>query len=462
MKLFVCWSGDRGLKFANVCKDWLRKVVGDQLVPALSVDIEKGGLWFDDLTDALREARVGIVCLTPEGVTSPWIHFEAGILAKALEADPAASRQPSSTLRIFPFLFGVDPMSLKGPLAAFQATSVIDKDDTWRLIESILGLMPDDERPDRKEVNGRFKANWKSLQEGLKQIEPAPLTDVVPDFESLFRRKTFDESMYDCLKQGWLERFNGARDTQRTLHAVSGSVRKACRPFVADVFNALIFELDAYAMSMSVLIGRAVFPIDADGRVAFDQRGIADACEGRRKRIKSLVARLVDEREAPVFDEAFAFESAETFAERKRLVHRKTAEIRQDPLHPPFQILTHGDQARTSDWDFDRIMYSLWLETGGEMPEVDQQLAFARTELERCTASTGTPSLMALHYSLKPVRRALQGQPLSASTIHEVRSLVTEIRNFIKEKEADAGGQIGRALAEIERLVPEGSPAITA
>jgi hypothetical protein len=69
---------------------------------------------------------------------------------------------------------------------------------------------------------------------------------------------------------------------------------------------------------------------------------------------------------------------------------------------------------------------------------------------------------MALHYSLKPVRRALQGQPLSASTIHEVRSLVTEIRNFIKEKEADAGGQIGRALAEIERLVPEGSPAITA
>src|SRR5918993_4365462 len=121
MKVFICWSGDRGLKIAAACREWLVAVVGEQLVPTLSVDIEKGGLWFDVLTDALRESRAGIICLTPEATTSPWIHFEAGILAKALEgsSDVASAGAGQPPVRIFPLLFGVDASTVRGPLAAF-------------------------------------------------------------------------------------------------------------------------------------------------------------------------------------------------------------------------------------------------------------------------------------------------------------------------------------------------------
>jgi hypothetical protein len=469
MKVFICWSGDRGLKFASACRDWIVRVVGDQLTPALSVDIEKGGLWFDDLTEALREARAGIVCLTPEGTASPWIHFEAGILAKALEVDRAAGRQASPPLRIFPFLFGVDGMALKGPLAAFQATSATDRDDGWRLIESILAVIPESDRPERKEVNRRFKAQWSAFQTALKDIEPAKLNDLLPDIDAIFRRKTFDESMYDCLTQGWLERYDAVREVQSRLHGLAPTVRRACRRFVADVFDALIVELNAYGMCLSVLIGKPLLPIDEDGRVQFDHRGVAEGCERRRKRIKTLVARLADDRQAPVFDEAFHFESAETFAERKRLVHRKTAELREDPERtalfltamPPSRAdrRTNADRCRASDWDFDRIIYNVWLADWPDPIDPDVAVAATRTEMERAAATAGTPSPMALHYSLAPLRKALAAQPFSAAAA-ELPDLLAAIRELIKAGGADAGGQIKRSLTDIDALL-EARPAAT-
>ena len=460
MRVFICWSGDRGLKFASACRDWILKVIGEQLDPALSVDIEKGGLWFDDLMDTLRESRAGIVCLTPEGIASPWIHFEAGILAKALEGngDPAAT-QASPPLRIFPVLFGVDGTALKGPLAAFQGTSATDKDDTWRLIESLLTVIPDDARPDRKEVNRRFRGQWAAFQRSLDDIAPAGLHDLLPDIESLFRRKTFDESMYDCLTQGWLERYDAVRELRGRLVALAPTVRKACRRFVADVFDALIIEMNAYGMCLSVLIGKPVFPIDASGNVAFEHGGVAESCERRRKRIKTLVARLADERQAPVFDEAFQFESAETFAERKRLVHRRTAEMRESPDRttrllaselPNAGQRTGADRCLSSDWDFDRIMCNIWLSEQPDPVQVDTAIATARAEVERAGSVAGKPSLMPLHYSLKPLRVAVAANPSAAGGIGR---LFDEIRLLIATKEADKQGQINRSIAEIEALV---------
>jgi hypothetical protein len=148
-------------------------------------------------------------------------------------------------------------------------------------------------------------------------------------------------------------------------------------------------------------------------------------------------------------------------------VHRKTAEIQQDrdgiarwlksTNAVPFDSRTNAERARTSDWDFDRVMYNLWLEENDESFPLDAQIGAVRMELEKAAAATGTPSLMALHYSLGPLRKALETQPHSEQTA-DVRPLVADIRDFIKEKAADAGGQLERALAEIEKLIPEGAP----
>ena len=56
--------------------------------PSMSTQIEKGTEWFEELRNALDNAHCGILCLTPEAIGSPWIHFEAGLLVQALSQSP--------------------------------------------------------------------------------------------------------------------------------------------------------------------------------------------------------------------------------------------------------------------------------------------------------------------------------------------------------------------------------------
>src|SRR5258708_13306990 len=41
-KVFLCWSGTRSRHFAAIVRDWLPKVLGPTLHPAVSTQIDKG------------------------------------------------------------------------------------------------------------------------------------------------------------------------------------------------------------------------------------------------------------------------------------------------------------------------------------------------------------------------------------------------------------------------------------
>ena len=201
-KIFVCWSGERGRGFAEACQKWLGDLFPERVNVLISVEIEKGTVWFDELTDSLRGARLGIICLTPEGIDSPWVHFEAGMLAKDVHEDQTLTPVPGATRsRILPFLLGVE-WALAGPLGAYQGTSATDKNDAWRLIESVAAVMPPMEPDGAKELRKRFRNAWEGFQLALKAIKPVELRKVIPEFEHWFDRKTFNESMYDC---GWID-----------------------------------------------------------------------------------------------------------------------------------------------------------------------------------------------------------------------------------------------------------------
>jgi len=45
-----------GKKFAEASQKWLKGVFGDRVETNISVEREKGAVWFDDLADTLREA----------------------------------------------------------------------------------------------------------------------------------------------------------------------------------------------------------------------------------------------------------------------------------------------------------------------------------------------------------------------------------------------------------------------
>lgn len=125
MNVFISWSGERSGQVANTLATWLPKVI-QAVRPWLSSEsIDPGTRWNAEVTRALEELHCGVLCLTPENLSAPWILFEAGALSKAVSAS-----------RVIPYLLGFEPRELQGPLSQFQAVRA-DESGTLRLVSAI-------------------------------------------------------------------------------------------------------------------------------------------------------------------------------------------------------------------------------------------------------------------------------------------------------------------------------------
>ena len=109
MKIFLSWSGDRSGAVAAAFREWLPNVI-QALQPWLSsANIDQGTRWSSEVAAQLQETRVGIICLTPENISAPWLLFESGALSKTL-----------AQTHVCTYLIGLEPTDLGWPLAMFQ------------------------------------------------------------------------------------------------------------------------------------------------------------------------------------------------------------------------------------------------------------------------------------------------------------------------------------------------------
>lgn len=122
MKVFLSWSGQRSKEVANLLSDWLCCVIQASRPWISTRDLDRGSLWFGEINDQLKDTTVGIICLTQENKTRPWILFEAGALAKGL-----------STSRVCTLLVDLESKDIEDPLAQFN--------HTFPTRESVLGLV---------------------------------------------------------------------------------------------------------------------------------------------------------------------------------------------------------------------------------------------------------------------------------------------------------------------------------
>ncbi|VVE87721.1 toll/interleukin-1 receptor domain-containing protein [Pandoraea bronchicola] len=112
MKVFLSWSGQRSKDVANLLSDWLCCVIQASRPWISTRDLDRGSLWFGEINDQLKDTTVGIICLTQENKTRPWILFEAGALAKGL-----------TTSRVCTLLVDLEPKDIEDPLAQFNHTN---------------------------------------------------------------------------------------------------------------------------------------------------------------------------------------------------------------------------------------------------------------------------------------------------------------------------------------------------
>lgn len=162
LKIFISWSGPTSKRVALALREWLPNVV-QFLDPWMSSeDIDKGARWNSDVATQLEQSSIGIICLSPDNLDSPWVLFEAGALSKTLD-----------NTFVCPYLFCLDATALRGPLLQFQAT-VANKDDTYKLVCTICKSLEGFYLPETR-LRTAFEQWWPSLESELKKIDcPEP------------------------------------------------------------------------------------------------------------------------------------------------------------------------------------------------------------------------------------------------------------------------------------------------
>lgn len=129
-----------------------------------ATDIHPGQRWAHELADSLASTSIGILCLTPENLSSPWLLFEAGSLAKTV---PGA--------RVIPYLLKLSPDQLSGPLTQFQAVQA-DHEGTQQLALTIAAALPEQSMLPSA-LDALFEQVWPMLDANLKEACAIPASE---------------------------------------------------------------------------------------------------------------------------------------------------------------------------------------------------------------------------------------------------------------------------------------------
>lgn len=225
MNTFICWSLPRSKQIAEALREWLPHVLpGESFF--LSSDIEKGTLWFEAIRNQLQMADAAIICLTPDNVDSPWMHFEVGAIAGRKEES-----------RILTYLFSVSPSDIRGPLAAFQS-SMCTKDDTQKMVLA-LGRMC-------QKTAKHFDECWPALEIAISSIQSIRVPDLVPGFGAFLNFKTFREPLELCSDQSWVDRFSRLVQVREGLQEKEPLVSAKCQRRDSGVYLQILSDLDNY------------------------------------------------------------------------------------------------------------------------------------------------------------------------------------------------------------------------
>lgn len=194
MNVFLSWSGDTSKKIAEVLKNWLPSVI-QMLKPFYSPDdISKGKRWSNEISEKLSDCDFGILIMTRENLSAPWIMFEGGALSKNI-----------SSGRVCTLLFGIKDTDIQGPLSIFQNTK-FSRTDVYKLLSDINKYLAE-KAIDNQVLNTVFDKMWPDFESEINSIletkEESSKTDVRSERELIeecvryLRRMNFNHIRFD-------------------------------------------------------------------------------------------------------------------------------------------------------------------------------------------------------------------------------------------------------------------------
>lgn len=160
LRIFISWSGERSRFVAETLRDWIPCVIQSAKPWISSKDIFAGEDWNKEIDEKLGELKFGIICLTPENLQAPWIHFEAGSLSCKIK---------DKTL-VCPYLVNLEPEEVAPPLSRFQLVKA-NREGTLKIIESINRAIGENSL-DKHFLDETFNLWWPKLEEKLRNLAP--------------------------------------------------------------------------------------------------------------------------------------------------------------------------------------------------------------------------------------------------------------------------------------------------
>lgn len=171
MRVFISWSGESSKLCAEALRDWL-PYMNQAIDPFVSSqDISKGERGLEKIANKLQDCTYGIVCVTRENQSAPWINFESGALSRELGESMLA-----------PFLLDLSVKDLSGPVAQFQATDSTSRNEVLALVKSLNGKCQSG--VDHERLNVTFDRFWGDLEGKLGEIRVMQSTDSIPERET--------------------------------------------------------------------------------------------------------------------------------------------------------------------------------------------------------------------------------------------------------------------------------------
>lgn len=204
MKVFLSWSGEKSHKVALVFRDWLPSVIQSIIPYVSSEDIDKGARWSSDIAQELEDSTFGILCVTKENLTAPWLNFEAGALSKTMDKS-----------LVCPFLFNIKRSEVEGPILQFQST-IFEKGDIKKLLQA-LNTASNPKGLSEEKLNEAFEVWYPRLEEKLKD-----LSGVVEEAQDI----SLDGQGIDSYSHIFEEILDLSRTNQKLLRNPEGILEK--------------------------------------------------------------------------------------------------------------------------------------------------------------------------------------------------------------------------------------------
>lgn len=164
--VFLSWSGELSRCVALLFRDFMNELFTTSDITFISCeDIKLGQKWAEILFKHLENDNLGIVFVTKENLTAPWLHYEFGALSK------------EAFSRVIPVLIDLNRNDVDDtPIGQFQSAISIKKENICKLMTGICKHIKPSIRS--KTLSRRFKKNWNKLRRDIEDAKRIHAEDV--------------------------------------------------------------------------------------------------------------------------------------------------------------------------------------------------------------------------------------------------------------------------------------------